>query len=177
MRKLVTIAATALTIGLVGFSAPAMADEFRLSPSGQHPQGQYQGNGNGYGQGYGQPGYGQNGYGQSGYGNNDDGWRDERRGDGRWQDRRFDFDRQEGGSDRWERGWGRQDFGQFRHGQQLSYWRLVRRLEAQGFYGVRGLRASRHGVGLRAFAFTYRGQPVMLRVNPYTGRVIDVRRV
>ena len=55
MRKLVTIAATALTIGLVGFSAPAMADEFRLSPSGQHPQGQYQGNGNG--QGYGQPGY------------------------------------------------------------------------------------------------------------------------
>jgi hypothetical protein len=48
-------------------------------------------------------------------------------------------------------------------------------VEAQGFYGVRGLREARWGKGYRAFAYNFRGRPVMLRINPYNGRVMDVR--
>ena len=54
---------------------------------------------------------------------------------------------------------------------------IVRRLERQGFYGVQGLREARWGWGLRAYAYDRRGRPVMLRVNPYSGRVIDLRYV
>jgi hypothetical protein len=98
-------------------------------------------------------------------------------GRGYGNDRNYDFGRHEGNFDRWERGWDRHEFGESRHHGKLSYWRIVRRLEAQGFYGVRGLRPSRYGFGWRAFAFTGRGRPVMLHINPYTGRVLNVRYV
>ena len=68
-------------------------------------------------------------------------------------------------------------FNQFRHHVPLSYSQLTRRLQAQGYYGVRGLRKSNFGLGWRAFAFTGRGRPVMLHINPYTGRVLNVRYV
>jgi hypothetical protein len=90
-------------------------------------------------------------------------------------DLRFNFGLHNGQFDRWERGWGYGDYGQFRHGQPLSKWQIVRRLEAQGFYGVRNLQKARNGFGLRAFAFNRRGAPVMLRINPFTGRVMDAR--
>ena len=156
MRKLVTATATALTLGFLTFATPAMADQNYPNQGGygQH-QGQYQNNGQGQNYGQGEDGY---------------------RGADRSRNDRFDFGRHEGNSDRWERGWGTQGFDNFRHGRPLPYWRLVRRLEQQGFYGVRGLRMSPRG-GLRAFAFNYRGRPVMLRVNPYTGRVLDTRYV
>ena len=95
----------------------------------------------------------------------------------RGHDRRFDFQLHFGNLDRWERGWGRGHWqNQYRYHQPLSHWQLVRRLERQGFY-VRHLQRSRWGFGYRALAFNYRGHPVMLRVNPYTGRVMNVRYI
>jgi hypothetical protein len=91
---------------------------------------------------------------------------------------RFNFDLQFGNFDRWERGWGHGNWGnQHRFHQPMNHWRLVRVLERQGFYGVRGLRQARWGFGYRAFAFNQRGRPVMLRINPYSGRVMDVRYI
>ncbi len=159
MNKFVTTAATALTLSLLGLASPAMADR---ADGNDRSHGQYENGGEG-------SGYGQ----QSGYGRQDDGYR----GGDRRRDGRQDFDRQEGNSDRWERGWGRGGYENFHNDRPMPYWRLVRRLEQQGYYGVRGLRMSHHGFGLRAFAFNYRGMPVMLRVNPYSGRVLDVRYV
>ncbi len=179
MRSLLTTAATALTVGFLGFASPVMADQNNgyQGGNGQY-QGQYNGNGSGgsnysgANQGGGQGNYGSGGYGQ-GRDSNDDGYR----GNGRHRDDRFDFGRHDRNSDGWERGWGRHGYDNDRHGRPLSYGRLIRRLEQQGFYGVRGLRMSRYGGGLRAFAFTYRGRPVMLRINPYSGRVLDQRYV
>ena len=168
MRKFVTAAATALTIGMLSVSAPAMADAYN-GPQGNHgPQGNYQS----------QPGYGAPGYKAPGYDARYD--RDDRferdRDDGfRRGDHQFDWNRHEGNFDRWERGWKRDQFQG--HGRILSHRQLVRRLEAQGYYGVRGLREARWGWGLRAFAYNFRGRPVMLRINPYSGRVMDVRFV
>lgn len=178
MRKLVTAAAAALTLSAMGLAAPAFADhqddyrrpqadrpyqgqdDFRLGPAPSTP---------GY-QDYDDDGYKGDRY-------RDDRYRDDRyRGDG-WRDRNYNFDRFNGRFDSWERGWRHENRWGPRHGQTLNYWQIVRRLERQGFYGVRGLRPARFGWGWRAFAFTGRGQPVMLRVNPYTGRVIDVRYV
>jgi len=153
MRKLVTLAATALTLGTLAFAAPAFAD----------------GNGpNRYGYNQAAPYQNQNDY-------NDD------RYNGR-NDRDHDFDRRDdrrdGNFDRWERGWGPAFGGQtLGFHQPLNYWQITHRLERQGYYGVRGLRPSRFGFGWRAFAFVGRGQPVMLRINPYTGRVLDVRYI
>ncbi len=165
MRKLVTTVAAALTLGVMGFAAPALADNYPYQGNnGQAYQNQPYNNGGGY-QGQGQWNQG---------GNYDDrGFQPDRRFD----NRRFDFDRQNGNFDRWERGWGKQGFNEFRNHQPLSYWRLVRRLEAQGYYGVRGLRQAQWGWGYRAFAYNQRGRPVMLRINPYSGRVLDVRYI
>jgi hypothetical protein len=104
---------------------------------------------------------------------------DDHRFDGdRRFNRNFGFDRHFGNFDRWERGWDHGNWNnQYRFHQPLNHWRLVRVLERQGFYGVRGLRKARFGFGYRAFAFNYRGMPVMLRINPYTGRVMDVRYI
>lgn len=158
MRKLVTVAATALTLGLMTFAAPAFADEYgRGNRDGQRQSDQYQGNQ---------------------YDNQGD-YKSQARKHGPKVDRGYDFGRQEGNFDRWENGW-RPEIGQHRfgyHQQPLNYWQLVRRLERQGYYGVRGLRPAHNGRGWRAFAFVGRGMPVMLRINPYTGRVIDVRYI
>ncbi|NOT41942.1 MAG: hypothetical protein HOP13_15800 [Alphaproteobacteria bacterium] len=104
---------------------------------------------------------------------------DDHRFDGdRRFNRNFDFRLHFGNFDRWERGWGYGNYhNQYQSHQPLNHWRLVRVLERQGFYGVRGLRQAHRGWGLRAFAFNQRGRPVMLRVNPYTGRVMDVRYI
>lgn len=172
MRKFVTVAATALTIGALGFATPAFADH--ANPNGGN-YGQYQNNGQDYGpNGYSDRGYGDRGYGDRGYDNQRDGGRydNDRRGD-----RGYDWNRHEGNLDRWERGWQRGGWQNDHRGNQLSHWQLVRRLERQGYYGVRGLRPARFGWGWKAFAFNYRGRPVMLRVNPYNGRVLDVRYV
>lgn len=164
MRKYVTAAATALSVGFLGLVAPAQADQFQIYGN-QSPYDQHQG---GYQQGY--QGYG----GEGGEG----AYRDRDRDDGfRRGGRDFDWNRHEGNFDRWERGWGRGGWDNDRHGAPLNYWRLVRRVEQQGFYGLRGLRESRYGWGYRAFAYNFRGRPVMLRINPYTGRVLDVRYV
>jgi len=149
MRKLLTSLVAVAGLGLMAATAPALADH-QDNPYAGAPQ-----------------------YQNKQYGNDDY--------DSRWNnrdrrfDRRFDFNRHERNFDVWERGWGNGGYHQFRHHQQLSYWRLIRRIEAQGYHGVRGLRQSRFGWGYRAFAFNYRGQPVMLRINPYTGRVLNVR--
>ena len=169
MRNYVTAAATALTLGFFALATPAMADQLQLRGDGPFQPGQYQGYGNGD-QGHGNRGA---------YDNRNDGWRNDggRNDGGRNDDRDQDWNRQEGNFDRWEHGWGRAGWDNDRHGNALPYWRLVRRVEQQGYYGVRGLRPSHGGWGYRAFAFNYRGHPVMLRINPYNGRVLDVRYV
>ena len=187
MRKLTATALTALTLSLMG-SAAALAD----APPRQGPQGP------GYNQPYQgpqnpQPGQGQWNQGPRGgqFGDRDfdrDRFEGGRHGDRGFNDHRFDndrrfnrnfnFDRHFGNFDRWERGWNHGNWhNQHRFHQPLNHWRLIRQLERQGFYGVRGLRKARFGFGYRAFAFNYRGQPVMLRVNPFTGRVMDVRYI
>lgn len=172
MRKLVTAAAAALTLSTMALATPAFADheDDGYRPGRPNVDQPYKGPNAG-------PGYGNPGYGNPGHKDYDDDYRgDNHRGD-RWRDRRFDFDRHGGRFDSWERGWRHDHRWGPRHGQSLNYWQIVRRLERQGFYGVRGLRPARHGWGWRAFAFTGRGHPVMLRINPYTGRVIDIRYV
>jgi hypothetical protein len=156
MRNTMIAAATALALTL-GFAAPSFADD------------------NGYGNR--NPG---GSYGQNQQHDDNDYDRGDRRGNnGTWQRDRDgrSFDRHERRFDQWERGW-RNDFGQnFRHHRPLSYRQLVHRLERQGYYGVRNLRKSRRNGAWRAFAYTSRGRPVMLRINPYTGRVLDVRPI
>jgi hypothetical protein len=201
MRKLATTALAALAISLMG-SAAALAD----SGPDQGPRGP-RNQGPGYNQQYNgpqnpQPGQGQwnqgprgpqGGYVDEHFDGDDDRFGDRRSGDRRFGDRgfddhRFDNDRRFnhnfnfqlhfGNFDRWERGWGYGNFqNQYRFHRQLNTWQIVRRLEAQGFYGVRGLQKARAGFGYRAFAFNQRGRPVMLRVNPFTGRVMDVRYI
>jgi hypothetical protein len=177
MRNFAT-ALTALSLSLMG-SAAALAD---AGPQGYGPQN------------YDQPRYEQNHNGPNGpvaprpnYGGNNGGYQDQWKRDGRFDrdfggeggfdDLRFDFGRQYGNFDRWERGWGYGGYDNFRNHRPLNRWQIVRMLERQGFYGVRGLQKARYGFGLRAFAFNTRGRPVMLRINPFTGRVMDARYV
>lgn len=185
MRKLATTALAALAISLMG-SAAALAD----SPPYQGPGYNQQHNGP---QGPRGPQQLPQGGPQGGYHDEHFDADDRRFGDRRFDDRgfddhRFDNDRRFnrnfnfqlhfGNFDRWERGWGYGNFqNQYRFHRQLNTWQIVRRLEAQGFYGVRGLQKARAGFGYRAFAFNQRGRPVMLRVNPFTGRVMDVRYI
>ena len=198
MRKFTTTALTALTIGLLGSTA-AFAD---APNQGSQGPGQH---GPGYNQQYNgpqdhQPGAGGPGNGQWNQnpqgGQQDDHRFDDRRdndrfGDRRFEDRRhfdgdrrfrgnrnFNFQLQFGNFDRWERGWGYGNYQtQYRYQRPLNAWQIERLLERQGYYDVRNLQKARAGFGYRAFAFNYRGDPVMLRVNPFTGRVIDVRYI
>lgn len=154
MRNTMIAAATALALS-VGFAAPSFADDNNYgnrNPSGSYAQNQQY--------------------------DDDDYDRGDRRGDnGTWRRDRDDrnFDRHERRFDQWERGW-RDDFGpQYGRHKPLSYRQLVRRLEFQGYYGVRNLRKSHWGGAWRAFAYSGRGRPVMLRINPYTGRVLAAR--
>lgn len=177
MRKLVTTAAMALTLGVMGFATPAMADNYPNQGGYNQPyQGQPHG-GDRDGRWNQQGGY-QDSWSDRGFEDDNRAHNNDRRsGDRRWRDPRFDFDRYNGNFDRWERGWGNRGFDDFRLQRPLSYWHLKRRIEAQGYYGLRDLRPARWGFGYRAFAYTYRGRPVMLRINPITGRVLDVRYI
>jgi hypothetical protein len=158
MRKFATTALTALAIGLMG-SATALADSAPYKGSGYSQQ---------------QKQHDQWNQGKRG----DDRRFEHRRDNRRFDNRRINFQLHFGNFDRWERGWG---FGtwqnQYRFHRPLTAWQLQRQLERQGYYGVSHLQRARHGFGYRAFAFNSRGRPVMLRVNPYTGRVMDVRYI
>lgn len=179
MRKLVTTVATAVTLGVMGLAGPASADQASTQAGYNQP---YKGPSNLYAGGkfddrpFDDGSFEDQGFDDRGY-----------RGHG-YDDRRFnrngnfsitfDFGRYDRGFDRWERGWGHDGYqNQYRFHQPLNAWRLVRRLEAQGYYGVRGLRPARWGFGYRAFAVNHRGMPVMLRIDPYTGRVLNVRYI
>jgi hypothetical protein len=52
--------------------------------------------------------------------------------------------------------------------------RLIRRVERQGYFGVRTMGFSRRGM-IRAIAFDQWRQPVDLRIDPFTGAVLRVR--
>ena len=152
MRKLVTTAAAALVL-IVGTAGTASADQ-------NYP---YQGNYN----------YNQN--------QNDDGdyrYPQDRRANPQYYDN-YNFGRYNGNFDRWERGWNhdRRLDQQYRFHKPMSAKKLVRALAYQGYYGVRNLQRSRFGWEYRAFAFNRQGRPVMLRVNPFNGRVSDVRYI
>lgn len=149
MRKFVTAAAAALALTL-GVATPAFADQ-------NYP---YQGNQN-----------------QGQYGDDDYRYPQDRRVDPRYNDN-YNYDRQNGNFDRWERGWGGQyNDDRYRYQKPLSQKKLVRALAYQGYYGVRNLQKSRWGSDYRAFAFNRSGRPVMLRVNAFTGIVRDVRYI
>lgn len=159
MRKLVTAAAVALTVGL-GAASPALAD-------GQ------------YGQTFGHNNHGQQSQSYGQYNDDDQdldapyqpSYQDQRAFDGRGD--RFRDDR-----GAWERSWRPwQDHREYSRFEVLPRWKLIRKLERQGFYDIRDLRPSRFGQGWRAFARTGRGAFVILRVNPHNGRVLDVHRV
>jgi hypothetical protein len=113
-------------------------------------------------------------------------------------DRRFDRDR-DGRNDRLEDraydqrfghdqggfsggGYSARQYGQWYPGWRHSWYenrdilsphRLIRRVERQGFYGVRTFGFSRRGM-IRATAFDQWRRPVQLRVDPYTGAVLLV---
>ncbi|MFM9864592.1 MAG: hypothetical protein ACKVRO_13390 [Micropepsaceae bacterium] len=194
MRKFATTALTALSITLLG-SAAALADAPAQGAQGPGYQGP------GYNQPHNGPQNPQQGQWNQGprggdrnfedrrFDNDDDhfggerGFEDRRfdgRHDRRFNDRNrnFNFNLHFGNFDRWERGWGYGNYqNQYRYHQVLNRWQIERVLERQGYYGVRGLQKARGGFGYRAFAFNQRGRPVMLRVNPFTGRVMDVRYI
>lgn len=186
MRKFAATALTALTLSLMG-SAAALADSAPYQGPGYNQQ--YNGPQGPRGplppQGGPQGGYHDDHFdaddrrlGDRGGWRGDRGFDDHRFDNDRRFNRNFNFNLHFGNFDRWERGWGYGNWhNQYRFQQPMNTWRLIRRLEAQGFYGVRGLQKARFGFGYRAFAFNYRGQPVMLRVNPFTGRVMDVRYI
>jgi hypothetical protein len=158
MRKFVTAVAAAFTLG---FAAPAFADH---NDNGNYPyQGQYNQNQGQYNQHQGQPGYD----------NDDYRYPQDGRADRRHYDR-YDFDRHNGQFDRWQNGWNDYGYNQYRNHRPLNFRQLAPRLAAQGFYGVRKVAKDRRG-SYRAYAFNQRGRPVMLRINAYTGRVLDVR--
>lgn len=169
MRKFATTALTALSISLLG-SAAALADA-------PHQGAQGSGNhGPGYNQQYNGPQGGQ--LGDRRHDDNDrfDGNRRHNDNDRYRPNRNFNFQLHFGNFDRWERGWGYGNYQtQYRFQRVLSVWQIERQLERQGYYGVRNLTKARAGFGYRAFAFNQRGRPVMLRVNPYNGRVMDTR--
>jgi hypothetical protein len=80
-------------------------------------------------------------------------------------------------------GYSPRQYGQWYPGWQHSWYenreilpphRLIRRLERQGFYGVRPMGFSRRGM-IRVMAFDQWRRPVALRVDPYTGMVLRVR--
>lgn len=156
MRKFVTVAAAALAM-TVAAAAPAFADQYNNYPY-QHGYSQNHPSGNHYGDDYRYPRDG--------------------RFDRRYYDR-YDFNSHNGNFDRWERGWNRHGYDDrhYRYQKPMSLRKIVRSLAHQGFYGVRGLERARYGWGYRAFAFDQRGRPVMLRVNAFNGRVMQVRYI
>jgi hypothetical protein len=103
--------------------------------------------------------------------------------DGR-NDRQEDraFDQRFGGGSGFGQGYTPRLYGQWYPGWQHSWYenrqilppqRLIRRIERQGFYGVRPMGFSRRGM-IRVIAFDQWRRPVTLRVDPYSGRVLRV---
>ncbi len=191
MRKFATTALTALTIGLLGSTA-AFADAPNQGWQGSNNHGPAYNQQQNHQPGAGGPGNGQwNQHPQGGQ--QGDHRFDSRRDNDRFGDRRFDngrnfndrrfkpnfnFQLYFGNFDRWERGWGYGSYQtQYRYQRPLSAYQIERQLERQGYYDVRNLQKSRAGFGYRAFAVNYRGQPVMLRVNPFTGGVMEARYI
>lgn len=162
MRTFVTTAATVLALAFAA-ATPALADQ-----NDDYP---YQGGG--YSDQYSNGPHSNNGYDQGNRGPSD----------GRFRD--FDFDRHDGSFDRWERDWRYNGYDQYRHQRPLNFQQLSHRLAQQGFYGVRKVKKSRssygygnrYGFDYRAFGYNRRGEPVALRINAYTGRVLDVRYI
>lgn len=175
MRVHLTAAAAALTLGLIGLAVPASAD---AGPNG------YKNNKGPYGQGQpyqsqpyqaqpyqggGQP-YDDGEYGDENDGAYNGGYRG---GRGGYDDR--GFDNAERNFQSWEQNWNDNRHG-FHGKHVMSKWKLIRRIERQGYYDVRRLQPSRHGFGWRAFArMRFTGRPVMLRINPFNGQVIAAR--
>lgn len=183
MRKFATTALTALTIGLLGSTA-AFADAPNQGWQGSGNHGPAYNQQQNHQPGAGGPGNSQwNQGGQQGDHRFDDRRDNDRFGGNRnFNDRRFkpnfNFQLFFGNFDRWERGWGYGNYQtQYRYQRPLSAYQIERQLERQGYYDVRSLQKSRVGFGYRAFAVNYRGQPVMLRVNPFTGGVMEARYI
>ena len=170
MRKLLMTATMLTMIGFAG--STAFADGYNGHGSGYgsaHNGSGYDGN---YGDGSGgEQGSGDQSFGGGGYGDSSSGRGYDARNNGGEQG----VDRYEERRDRdWERSWRRWD--NYRdHDQVLPYWKLERRIERQGYFNVRNLRQSRFGFGWKAFAQDRFRRPVVLRVNPFDGRVLDVR--
>jgi hypothetical protein len=96
----------------------------------------------------------------------------------RLEDRAFD----QRFNDRSGYGYSPRQYSQWYPGWQHSWYenrhvlpphRLIRKIERQGYFGVRTLGFGRRGV-IRAMAFDKWRRPVTLRVDPYTGIVIRV---
>lgn len=163
MRKLLMAATMLTTIGFASVTT-ALADGYRGHDNGggyggnSYDTGDHNGNysgGDGGEQGSSDQSYGNQRYGDHGG----------EQGFDRYDDRR---DRD------WERSWRRWD--NYRdQDRALPAWKLERRIERQGYFNVRNLHPSRFGYGWKAFAQDRYGRPVVLRINPYSGRVLDVR--
>ena len=128
-------------------------------------------------------GYGQNGQGNNGQGNRYNNDNDEY---GDWMNRNYEYNENDrnfgrrGGRDfdNWERSWRpSRGFNQHHARNVLPHKRLIRRIERQGFHYVHDIRPGRFGQGWRAMARDFRGRNVILRVDPYSGHVLNVRRV
>lgn len=152
MRNLLTTAAVILTLGV---ATPALAD----GPGS---------NGFGNNGGYGQNGSSHNGNGHNGNGQHGNKPSPMQTAPAEHSDR---FNRD---VNAWERNWTpfRMDV---RFQRTMTRAKLIRRLEAQGYYRVRNLTPARFG-SWRAVA-SYRGHRVVVRINQFTGRVIAARYI
>lgn len=179
MRNLVTAVAATLALTM-GVASPALADQNypyqnnqNQGPYNNQNQGPYNQNQGPYNQGAQGP-YNQ---GQGQYDDDSD-YRYPQQGnrDRRYYDN-YNFNQYSGTMDNWERSWryDRRFEQQYRYKKQLSPKKVVRALAYQGYYGVRNLQKSRFGWDWRAFAFNRNGRPVIVRVNAFTGMVVDVR--
>ncbi len=165
MRNLMTTAAMILTLGV---ATPALAD-------GSHNHGF------GNGQSYGQPLDGADGSQSHGFDNGQshgqayDGQNRNDRGNGpvigNNENSNFGANAPRRDLGDGERMWGPWQGERLGAHDTLPRWQLVRRLEAQGYHNVSNLTPGRFGSGWRAFAF-YRHSPVVVRLDPFTGRVL-----
>jgi hypothetical protein len=167
MRNLMTTVAMILTLGV---ATPALADSS-------------QNHGFGNGQSYGQPYDGADGSQNRGFGNGQsygqarDGQTHTDRANGpAFVKNNFGYVAPRRDLGDWERTWGPWQGERFGAHDTLPRWQLVRRLEAQGYHNVSNLTPGRFGNGWRAFA-SYRHSPVVVRLDPFTGRVLAARYV
>lgn len=100
----------------------------------------------------------------------------------RLEDRAFDQRLNDGRFSGYGNGYSPRQYNQWYPGWQHSWYenreilpphRLIRRVERQGYHGVRPMGFSRRGM-IRALAFDRWQRPVSLRIDPYSGAVIRV---